>query len=249
MIRNIEEMSLNALPALDNMTYDGWLLRFSKGHARRANSICPLYFSKEEVRRKIEKCEKLYTSKGLDTIFKLTEEVYPSNLDSILEEEGYIIDAPTSVQIVHLDNIKEPRNKDIKCSSHINEQWLETFCQVEPMTEERKVTLKNTLENIIPKKHFILIEHEGKAVGCGLGVVQDDFIGVYNIVVHKDYRNQGYGRDIVLNLLKLGKEHGANKAYLQVMLNNAPALKLYSNIGFKEEYKYWYRVKKLTNNS
>jgi len=249
MIRTIEEMSLNALPALDNMAYDGWLLRFSKGHARRANSIYPLYHSKEDVKKKIEKCEELYGSKGLDTIYKITEEVYPSNLDSILEEKGYVIDAPTSVQILKLDDIKEPKNNDIKCSSHISEQWLEEFCKAEAVIEERKLILKNTLESIILKKHFILLEDDGKVVGCGLGVVQDNFIGIYNIVVRKEYRNKGYGRDIVLNLLKLGKEDGANKAYLQVMLNNPPALKLYSNIGFKEEYKYWYRVKKFTTYS
>jgi len=28
-----------------------------------------------------------------------------------------------------------------------------------------------------------------------------------------------------------------------VMLNNAPALHLYSKIGFVEKYQYWYRTK------
>jgi N-acetylglutamate synthase len=34
-------------------------------------------------------------------------------------------------------------------------------------------------------------------------------------------------------------------AYLQVMLDNPVALNLYDSLGFKEIYKYWYRVKKL----
>lgn len=243
MIRAIEEMSLNALPALENMIYDGWLLRFSKGYARRANSIYPLYQSKEHIHQKIKICEDIYSSKGLNVIYKITPAVYPSNLDSILEESGYRVDAPTSVQVMSLDTIEEISSENIIFSSNVNEQWLENFCRMDNVSEERRDILKNTLENIIPKKYFVLIQHEGKVIGCGLGVLEDDFTGLYSIVIDKEYRNKGYGRELVLSLLKLGKENGAKKAYLQVMLNNAPALKLYSNIGFKEQYQYWYRVK------
>ena len=44
-------------------------------------------------------------------------------------------------------------------------------------------------------------------------------------------------------LLAHGQRNGARTAYLQVMLNNPPALQLYEDLGFKEVYQYWYRVK------
>jgi hypothetical protein len=43
MIRFIEELSLSALPALETVFLDGWVLRFSNDYTRRANSINPLY--------------------------------------------------------------------------------------------------------------------------------------------------------------------------------------------------------------
>ncbi|MGH4123188.1 MAG: GNAT family N-acetyltransferase [Clostridium sp.] len=243
MIRDIEEMSLNAFPALQNMVYDGWVLRFADGYARRANSINPLYFSNENINQKIKNCEEIYNSRNLDVIYKITPNVYPSNLDSILEDLHYKIDAATSLQVLELDNISEPSNENIICNNDINEAWLNYFCEMDNISDKNKVILKSMLKNIIPQKYFILLQVEGKIIGCGLGVLDKGFIGIYDIVVDKDYRNKGYGRELVLNLLKLGKKDGAKKAYLQVMLNNPPALKVYSNIGFKEVYKYWYRVK------
>ena len=39
----IEETCFNAFPSLKQVILDGWLLRFSKGVSRRANSANPLH--------------------------------------------------------------------------------------------------------------------------------------------------------------------------------------------------------------
>ncbi|WP_396020286.1 GNAT family N-acetyltransferase [Bacillus sp. ISL-34] len=77
----------------------------------------------------------------------------------------------------------------------------------------------------------------------GLGVLEDKYIGLYNIITHENFRNQGNGAILISNLLHWGKENGAKNAYLQVIETNAPALNLYRIMGFEEKYKYWYRIK------
>ena len=42
-----------------------------------------------------------------------------------------------------------------------------------------------------------------------------------------------------------GKDNGARNAYLQVMTRNTPAVRLYTSLGFTEQYRYWYLQKQL----
>jgi ribosomal protein S18 acetylase RimI-like enzyme len=84
---------------------------------------------------------------------------------------------------------------------------------------------------------------EKETISCGLGVLQDKYFALYDIVTAANSRNRGFGKQVVLNLLNWGKEKGARTVYLHAMLNNEPALRLYSQLGFKEIYRYWYRIK------
>ena len=70
--RHIEELTLNAWPPLEILLHDGWVLGFSNGYTRRANSIHPLYPSSLDVQEKITTCEGMYAARGQDTVFKLT---------------------------------------------------------------------------------------------------------------------------------------------------------------------------------
>lgn len=243
MIRTIEEYSLNALPALQTMMYDGWVLRFSKGYTKRGNCINPLYSSTPNPSLKIQQCEELYTKRNLPVIFKLTSTSLPSNLDVLLEERGYQIASPAIVQGLTLTPNDLTIDENITYSSVITKEWLTAFCQFNQISKQNKPILQYMLENILPNKYIVSLQSGDKTIGCGIGVLEGDYIGLYDIVIDDAYRRQGYGKQLIANILKLGAKAGAKHSYLQVLQSNTPAIKLYSSLGYEELYQYWYRVK------
>lgn len=69
--RRIEEASLNSWPDLQQMLFDGWIIRFAGGYTKRANSVTPVYPSEIPLQEKIAFCEKLYQDQHLPTTFRL----------------------------------------------------------------------------------------------------------------------------------------------------------------------------------
>ncbi len=243
MIRLLEEISINAWPALQTSFLDGWVLRFANGYTRRANSVNPLYPSSQPLQVKIETCERLYSQKGLKCVFKLTPASEPPSLDACLAEAGYREEARTGVQLLDLEKLSIHPDPEVELHSAFVSDWHEAYCRLNGVATEHQATVRRLLELRIHPMRLAILHREGKIVACGLGVRQSHYIGLFDIVVDPDMRRRGFGKRVVESLLAWGKKKGAQTAYLQVMLVNTPALQLYSELGFREEYQYWYRVK------
>lgn len=233
---------MNAWPALQTVLYDGWILRFAGGYTRRANSVNPIYPSTIDVDKKIEYCHEFYAAKGMKTIFKITNEVYPPDLDNILETKGFIREAETSVQTINLEQTTIMDYGRVRIVTSLDDFWVDNFFRLSGAVSENKPTLKAMLRNIKMPKCFAYIKEKNSIVACGLGVLEQDLIGLFDIVVATGFRGKGFGNRILNGMLLWGKNECAKLGYLQVMVDNKTALALYTKIGFKEIYRYWYRV-------
>lgn len=242
MIRKLEELAMNAWPSLQTKLYDGWVLRFSDGYTRRANSVSPIYESIISLGEKIDFCEREYGRLNLPTLFKVTAESKPRELDSELEKRGYRKENETALRIFDLNLYEEQEFKEVVFEDKFRDEWLKGFFCCYNISEEHiKVAAKNILNNITGTVIVLSKQVDGKIVGCGYGAIERECIGIFDIVVHKDFRGKGYGKDIINGILKAAVEKNVKLAYLQVSSGNVVAEKLYDNIGFKEVYKYWYR--------
>ena len=242
LVRTIEEVSMNAWPALQTVHADGWVLRFGGGYTRRANSVHPLYPSTGDLDERVRFCEKLYGGQGLATTFKLTKAALPTDLDARLADRGYHTDASTGVQVMDLRGWSGRPQPAVTLAETPTHAWLSGYCRMSGVSDDHRVTLERILQSILPARRFASISVDGKVIACGLGVLQCGFIGFYDIVTDAAFRRQGHAIQLIESLLSWAREQSARRAYLQVVLSNAPALALYARLGFRELYRYWYRA-------
>ncbi len=243
LIRHLEELSLNALPALETTYLDGWVVRFANGYTKRANSINPLYASGSNLETKIAYCESMYAVRKQPTVYKMTALAEPKGLDDMLARSGYREEPGASVQMLSLDALNKPNEGRVTLSADANDQWLGAYFRLNNVQERYMPTMRHMLEHIAPQKCLAAVHIDGQVAAVGLGVLDRGFLGLFDIVTEPTMRQKGYGHQLMLYLLNWGKANGADYAYLQVMLSNSPALYLYEKLGFHEIYRYWYRVK------
>lgn len=173
--------------------------------------------------------------------------------DSLSSEEAQVLPSgsPTGEDGAQENNILA--KTEIRLSREIDDNWLEAFLTLEGMDKDICPETARAMLNAIRKPVYCaaLYENEishgsnadcGRIVGCGLGVVEDNKIGIYDIRVESSFRQNGIGARICRAIMEEGKKEGAQKAFLHVSATNRPAVRLYQGLGFEEAYTYWYRV-------
>jgi ribosomal protein S18 acetylase RimI-like enzyme len=245
----IEELSINAWPALKTLLYDGWIIRLSNGYGNRANSINPIYPSKRKLEEKLAYCDELFSHHNLSTNYKLIgfESFKPceeqATLDKKLEELDYVIIHETSIQTCEILEPKERKREGIIVSGDFDNIWIESAIAYSRIEEKYAPTFKAMLGNIAVQKIVVRKEVNGVTAACAYGAIENGYVGIFDVVVKEELRGKGFGREIVDTVLYEASKLGVKNTYLQVMMNNLAALHLYESMGYKEIYRYWYRKK------
>lgn len=232
-----EELAANAHVALNEMQYDGWILRFSEGHTCRSNSVSMIYPSSLDFDEKIEYCEKIYSEQNLPCIFKLTD--CDNGLMNILVARGYKAVTPSFVMTRNISDVTMPDGDITFCDKPVDE-WLEPYFSYEGFGEKSRAIYRRMLQKVCVNTKYVAIKEDGKIIAVASSATERGYMLIQNVVVHPDYRRKGYGKSLCEALMAKGKDEGANIAWLQVIIGNIGAYKLYENLGFQKVYSYRY---------
>ena len=245
MQKRIEELTLNAWPALQTYVYDGWLLRYAEGYTKRANSVSPIYAGTlTDIEEKVARCERFYAEAGLPTVFKLVPFVPNEELDGLLEARGYRVVEPSRVMVLEqLSEVAEPVGGDVRVEDKLSESWLSMTAALLGLTEKQVDITRKMLQDRPLKQGFFTLYDGGMPVACGIGVIEDGWVSLYDIFTHPKHRGRGHAELLIRHILSWARKQGAVSSYLQVVLANTPATRLYAKLGYREFYQYWYRVK------
>ncbi len=239
----IEELSMNAWPSLQTRLYDGWVLRFSDGYTKRANSINPLYQSTIDLEEKITVCEKTYEQQNLPVVFKIIEKYTQSEIESILDARKYVRLDETIVMTKNLGSKNHDYESSVIIEHEFHEEWEKGFKSCNKIDKKYHEVLGKMLHNIKMEKIIVSKKNNDVPIGCGFGALEHEYVGIFDIVVDEMMRGKGIGKEIVVGILGKAQELDVKTAYLQVIANNDIAKNLYKKLGFEERYRYWYRKK------
>lgn len=226
----LERLCLRAWPALEEMDYDGWRLRAAQGYTGRANSVAPLAHGGLPVAEKIAHVEAWYTARQLPAKFRLTEFARPGTLDLHLRSLGYRSVDPVAAMTLALSARPE--------TTAAIDLSLDDWFAGKDVPVQRAI-----IERIQPTRWLLGWQTDGVLAGRVMGVLEDGWLGVFNLAVLESHRRRGIGRKLMTALLARADGQGARGAYLQVVEENAAAVGLYVGLGFHTAYRYWYRVK------
>jgi N-acetylglutamate synthase len=250
-VLGLEERGFSAWPAPQNVYFGGWVFRIGGGFTKRANSANALGDRQDFRSDSINawtplrdfgqvraEAERLYESKGLPTIFRLTP-LAGADADFALAEAGYRALDPSSVMTATLDAARPDAN--VKIEEGPSPRWLNGVTSANGVAPSHRAIHDSIVRSIALPVACATWVVDGRAVGYGLGVVDRGAIGLFDIVVAPPARGRGGGRLLTQALMAWGKQQGATGAYLQVIDANIIARRLYESLGFEVAYGYHYR--------
>jgi GNAT superfamily N-acetyltransferase len=234
----VEETCLNAWPALREVLLDGWVLRFSAGVTRRANSANPLRLVSSV---NLRACEALYRRLGLPTIIRVLSLVDPV-VDDRLGEAGYLREGESCVLYGPIEDVGAALDPDVRLLDQPTEEWFGAMAALQNHSSEQAAIYRRIVGRLAIPAAFAALSDEGRIVALAYGALHNGLLCYESVITDNRRRRQGGGRRIVGALAAWARDQGAIGACLEVEADNAPARALYDAVGLKRElYRYHYR--------
>jgi GNAT superfamily N-acetyltransferase len=245
-----EEAAINGFPPLRQVVLGDWLLRFSGGVRRTANSVTPLREPQGDPRGDLDEviaiAEALYGAQRQPTIFRIPSFLDPA-IDAGLAARGYTAEGESCI-------IEGPFDPIIAAAApfggvdavHLEDQptegWFAAMARLQGQRPEFHAGYREIVSSVVLPATFAELAIGGAAVALAYGTVHRGMLCFESVVTDARHRRKGYSRRILAALAGWAKQQGATIATLQVEAHNTPGRALYHSIGMTTElHRYHYR--------
>ena len=239
-LAKLQRLAARGWPGTEVRRLGGWLLRAGGGFTRRANSCLPLGDPGMPIPQAVAQVRQFYAERDLPCAFQIPLQLTVPVDSPVLEGQldDWDRDALTLFMVADLRKLTlTDAVPGFECSHEPSPQWLETYHyrgQELPALGKQVITSAPAW--------YGTIRLNGQTAAIGRLAVTDDWVGLSAVEVGNDLRRHGLGRAITVALLRHGAQSGARFAYLQVIADNAPAVRLYESLGFTAHHYYHYRT-------
>ncbi len=116
----------------------------------------------------------------------------------------------------------------------LKEQDLDRVCELEATSFSmpwKKEDFRYLIEDA-GSEYFVLVNEE-EIIGCAGYTDQVGEGYINNVVIEKEKRGRGYGKELMEAVLDAGRKKGIRDFTLEVRVSNETAVKLYESLGFE----------------
>ena len=237
----LEPLADDAWPARERARLGGWRLNSSSGRSMRINACWPLATPDRDPEAALDAVEAWFAERGLPPRFKLTDGVVaPADLAERLAARGY---RACKATVVMLGQLKDVAGGEGDAAIRLSDRPDATFEAVFTATAGDPEDGRERLEAVgrIPAPaRFARLDIDGVPAAIGASAIGGGYAGIFGMRTVPDHRRKGLARRVLRALLAEAKTLGAERAWLQVEADNAPAIALYADEGFEPGYRYSY---------
>ncbi|MHC4261830.1 MAG: GNAT family N-acetyltransferase [Planctomycetota bacterium] len=227
-------------PAERESAMRGWSLRSGTSPALRANSAFPFADDADLGEETLSGIELYFRDRARVPAFRITPFGHGPELDSRLAEVEYERLEETWVMTREVRNgIERPSEARYV---EDDEAWLDMLAQV----GRQPIRIRAHYGAILPRaprdRIRVAIESDGQVVAVALGLIHDAWVGLFDVVTDPDHRGRGHARAAIRGVLYEASARDVRETFLYVTSDNDRALELYTGLGFREAFRYHYRV-------
>ena len=248
-IRRLEALAARAWPSRETVFDGTWAVRVCDHDTKRQNSIVPLDPNdSRDLDARIERARDRLLDASRRPTFRLTPLAAP-RIDHALEDLGWDRIGRTHVMVADLAALPPLRAAP---SDLCRRLWIERLEAMGGVSSERRCGLARTIERIATgtgpaaagtgPAHLHSVSEDANPAAAALAVHIGRDVGLMEVFTDPGRRGRGHARRVVTQALATARARGASRAWLQVEVENAPAIALYRSLGFSVQYDYHYRV-------